>query len=187
MRAFLAIPLPDGARVALAALQRDLAGSGADVKWVEPENLHISLKFLDEITEAQRRQVEVVLRRVAGHEAPCRLGLNEIGAFPSVVAPRVVWVGLREGRDVVLRIAEAITQEGAAMALPREERLFAAHITIGRVRSLRRRDALAQRLRDTAWQPPATWEMTSLRLYQSDLSGSGPRYTVLAEVPLAGG
>ncbi len=187
MRAFLAIRLPDDARAALAALQRDLAESGADVKWVEPENLHISLKFLDEITEAQRRQMEVVLRRVAGGEAPCRLGLNEIGAFPSVAVPRVVWVGLGQGRDAVIRMAQRFEQEGQAIELRREERPFAAHVTIGRVRSPQRRDALAKRLHEATWQPSAPWTATSLRLYQSNLSGSGPRYTVLSEAPLTGG
>ncbi len=187
MRAFLAIPLPDDARAALTVLQRDLAGSGADVKWVEPDHLHVTVKFLDEISDQQRRDVEALLHRIAAHEAPCRLSLKEVGAFPSIVAPRVVWVGVDEGRDAVIRLAQRLEREGQAIGLRRQERPFAAHVTIGRVRSPRGQEALARRLRETAWQPPAAWPVTSLRLYQSDLSGSGPRYTVLAEVPLAGG
>lgn len=184
MRAFIGIALPDTVRSSLAGLQRQLGESGADVKWVEPENLHVTLKFLDEITDEQRRTVEESLTHVAEQERPFTLGLKPVGAFPSVHAPRVVWVGLEEGREPVVRIAERIEQECQAIRLPREERPFAAHVTLGRVRSPRRREALAQRFQTLAWEPPPTFRVAALTLYQSELSSSGPRYTALAAFPL---
>jgi len=185
MRAFIGIALPDAVRSSLVSLQRRLGESGADVKWVEPEHLHVTLKFLDEITDEQRRRIEELLVRVAGGEGSFALGLKPVGAFPSLRAPRVVWVGLEEGRQPVIRIAERIEQEGQAIGLRREERPFAAHVTLGRVRSPKRREALAQRFQILAWEPPPTFRVVALTLYQSELGSSGPRYTALAEMPLA--
>ena len=187
MRAFLAIALPEPVRRALAALQEDLARSRADVKWVEPDNLHVTLKFLGEITDEGRRRVEELVTRMAHQEAPFEAGLDHVGAFPSMMAPRVIWVAVEQGRESVIRLAEAVEREGAAIPLAKEDRPFAAHITLGRVRSPRNRQALVARLQEAVWQSPGPWRVISVRLYQSTLESGGPRYTVLAEVPLGMG
>src|SRR3989338_10233288 len=101
MRAFLAIELPEAVRARLAALQRDLASAKADVKWVDPNHLHVTMRFLGEIAEPQRQAVAVLIERVAGATAPMRLQLVELGAFPSPSAPRVLWVGIQEGREAL--------------------------------------------------------------------------------------
>src|SRR3989338_2120348 len=187
MRAFIGIALPDAVRSSLKHLQGQLRASGADVTWVEPDHLHVTLKFLDEITDDQRRMVEAMLGRVAEHERAFTLELEHAGAFPSIDAPRVLWVGLAQGKETVVRIAQAIEREGQAISLHSEERPFAAHVTLGRVRTSRNQAALTQRLRETDWQPPASWHVTALTLYHSVLSSAGPRYSVLAEIPLPGG
>ena len=184
MRAFLGIALPKSAQQSLAVLQGELATSRADVKWVEPATLHLTLKFLDEISDAQCHAIEVLLARIASREEPFSLRVEGVGAFPSVGAPRVIWVGLAEGKEIVARIAGAIEQEGDALALRREERPFAGHLTLGRVRSSRNRQALTQCLRATVWKSPPPWRVSTLTLYQSVLSPAGPSYAVLADVPL---
>ena len=184
MRAFIGITLPDSVRSSLASLQRYVGESSADVKWVEPDHLHVTLKFLDEITDEQRRHVEALLGRIASGQPPFLLAMDRVGAFPAVTAPRVLWVGLSEGKESVIRITESIEREGHAIPLPREERPFAAHVTLGRVRTPRNRQALTERLRGVVWQPPAPWHVTSVTLYQSVLGATGPRYSVLADIPL---
>jgi len=184
MRAFIGIGLPDAVKDALAALQQDLALARADVKWVTPDHLHVTLKFLDEITDAQRADVETLLTNVATSREPFVLQLKQVGAFPSLAAPRVVWVGLEQGRDEVRQIAEQIETGARDLSLRREERPFAAHLTLGRVRSPKNRQALARGLAQTTWEPPDAFRVTSLTLYRSELSLGGPRYTVLAESPL---
>ncbi len=184
MRAFIGIRLPDEIREALVRLQEELGASGADVKWVAPASLHVTLKFLDEITEAQRQAVEASLRRLAGTEPGFALGVAGVGAFPSMSAPRVVWVGLSEDREAVARIAQAIEREGTTIGLPREERPFSPHLTLGRVRSSRHLAALTQRLSASTWQPPPPWRVSLLTLYHSILGATGPTYTVLGEFPL---
>ena len=184
MRAFIALSLPHAIQDSLALLQQTLRGAGADVTWVAPRNLHVTMKFLGEITEEQRQRVEALLRRVASQEAPFLLGLEGVGAFPSMTAPRVLWAGLSAGKDAVLRLARAIEREGAAVPLPKDERPFAAHVTLGRVRSPAHRQALARLLKDPAWQPPQPFRVTTLTLYQSLLRSAGPTYTALADIPL---
>ena len=185
MRAFIGVGLSDDARTSLAQLQDTLSGSGADVKWVVPALLHVTLKFLDEITDAQRQPVEALLHRVAESEPMLTLGIVGVGAFPSVSAPRIVWVGLSEGGDRLARIAGMIEAEGRSLGLRREERPFTPHLTLGRVRSSRNLAALAQCLRAIEWPPPPPCPVSSLTLYQSVLEASGPAYTVLGEFPLA--
>ncbi|MBI3321626.1 MAG: RNA 2',3'-cyclic phosphodiesterase [Candidatus Omnitrophica bacterium] len=186
MRAFIGIALPDDIRGALAVLQQELAGAQADVRWVLASHLHVTLKFLGEMTDAQRQAVEALLERVAARESAFLLGLSGAGAFPSIQAPRVVWVGLSEGREAVARIGQAIEDEIRLIGLRREDRPLTPHLTLGRVRSSKRRSALTQRLQESAWEVPSPWRVTSLTLYQSVLGSAGPRYTVLAEVPLRG-
>ena len=186
MRAFIAIALPDAVRASLAALQQALARSRADVKWVEPEHLHVTMKFLGEITEEQRWAVEAMLQQITRAIQPFPLALRELGAFPSMRSPRVVWVGIEEGKEPLMRLAEGIEREGAAAALQKEERPFAAHVTLGRVRSPRSHQALVKALSDTDWPPPSPWSADHVTLYQSILSSSGPTYSVLADIPFAG-
>ena len=184
MRAFIAVPVPDEARAALAVLQQELAASRADVKWVEPSQLHLTLKFLGEISEAQRDALKTALAQIGQEEPAFAMRLEAVGAFPTVAAPRVVWVGVEEGREPLARIAARLNEEGARLGITPEARAFSAHLTLGRVRSPTRRAALVERLRAVYWEPSAPWRVTTLRLYQSVLSSSGPAYTVLSEVPL---
>jgi 2'-5' RNA ligase len=201
MRAFIALPLPAAVQGALHGLQRELAGTGADVKWVEPSQLHVTLKFLGQITEPQRQAVEAVVKKVAAEVLAYPAALGRVGAFPSMAAPRVVWVGLAEGAAQTAQLAELIEREAAAISLatenlpaPRKEqqdqlqparqagRPFSAHVTLGRVRSPRGRGALVRALRETRWSPPPGWTASSVVLYQSVLGSSGPTYSVLAEL-----
>ena len=186
MRVFVGIPLPNDVRASLHMLQRALIESGADVNWVAPEHLHVTLKFFGELSEAHVDAAKMWLARVAGRQLPFTMSLAEIGAFPSLDAPRVVWVGVAEGAEAAARLAGLIEQEGVALGLQKEERPFAAHVTLGRLRSPRHRQALVQRLRASSWQPPHPWQAASLTLYHSVLTPAGPHYTALADLPLTG-
>lgn len=185
MRAFLGMALPDEARRLLERLQRELAASGADVKWVDPHNLHVTLKFLGEISETQQEAVSRMVMTIAAATPSFLASLKEVGAFPTLESPRVIWVGMAEGADALTRMAEAIEREGTRLSLRAEERPFAAHLTLGRTRSARGLTRLVERLRAVSWDPPAPWPVTAVSFYRSDLSSAGPAYSVLAEYPLA--
>ena len=186
MRLFIAIPLPAAARRSLGALQAALAGAqpGPDVKWVEPDKLHLTLKFLGERPDPEVAAIRDALADAARASPRFRVALGPTGGFPSMAAPRVVWVGLAEGEGPVSALAGRIDAAGRRLGWPAEDRPFSAHLTIGRVRSPRGRAMLVRALREARWQPPAPWECGVVGLYRSQLSPSGPRYTALAELPL---
>ena len=185
MRAFIAITLPANVHESLGALQRELAASQADVKWVAPGQLHLTLKFLGEISEAERRAVEAILVRIAAWHGAFRLRLGGLGVFPGSGPPRVVWVGVSEGAEAVRGLAESIEQEGRAIPLRGEERPLTAHLTLGRVRSSKGRRELLERIRSARWTPPPPWLVTSVTFFESVLRPGGPQHTVLADVPIA--
>lgn len=181
MRAFFAVELPPVIQARMAEAQRMFAEAGADVKWVEPHNLHVTVRFLGEIDEPQRRTVEALAARVASRTAPLPLQVSQVGAFPSLRAPRVVWVGIEEGREPLVRMSEQLEEELVRAGFQQEERAFEAHATLGRVRSARRRTELVERLTQFAWpSAPEPFVADHLTLFHSVLSPSGPTYLPLA-------
>ena len=184
MRAFIAVVLPERVRRSLHALQERLAEHPADVTWVDPEHLHATLKFLGDIDDAQRTDLEGLLGRCAGEEPPFQARLGGLGGFPSIAAPRVIWVGFEEGREPLTRLAQRLEAGCARLGLREEERPFSAHLTLGRVRSPKGLGPLARALQTLEWPAPAPWTVERVTLYQSVLGGRGPRYTALGEFPL---
>ena len=183
MRAFLAVELPEDIRRALAQLQRRLAESHADVKWTEEANLHITMRFLGEISQEQREAVEQLVARLAQRHHGQPVSLSQLGAFPSVSAPRVIWVGVGEGKLWLHQVASQVEDGLGDLGFAKEERAWTAHVTLGRVRSPTRRADLAARLRPTIWEPSHAFRVTHLTLFQSTLTGSGPIYSALARAP----
>lgn len=185
MRAFIAVELPDEIRAALAALQRQVAETRADVKWTEEANLHVTMRFLGEITDLQRQGIEEKLRSVASHHDVTAVQLTSVWAFPSVTSPRVLWVGIGEGKEALTNMAEEIEQGVVALGLPNVDHPFAAHITLGRVRSPRYRVQLVTALQHPTWTPPPQFTATHLTLFQSTLTPSGPIYSLLSKFPFS--
>lgn len=187
MRAFIAVELPETMRKTLAALQAHLAQAKADVKWVEQGHLHVTMRFLGEITEEQRQAIEQLLSKIAASRPPIRAHLSQLGAFPSSGSPRVMWVGIGEGQEALGRIAGELESGLAALHLPTEDRAFVAHVTLGRTRSPKNLSQLATLLNETVWTPPEAFVITHLTFFQSTLSSSGPIYTILAKPPFSRG
>jgi 2'-5' RNA ligase len=183
MRAFIAIELPEAVQSELARLQGQLAKAEADVKWVEEDNLHVTMRFLGEIPEPQRQAIEQLLSRIASHTDRIPLSLSHVGAFPSLSAPRVIWVGIEQGSEALSQMAREIEEGLQTLDLPKEDRAFAAHVTVGRVRSFRNRAQLTSRLKEVVWEPPEPFVVAHLTFFQSALIGSGPIYTPIARLP----
>ena len=166
----------DEVRLAAAKLIETLRASGADVKWAEPENLHLTLMFFGATLPERLPQLEALMAQAAQRPA-FRISFNGLGAFPSWDEPRVVWVGVGEGSRELVSLAEAL---GVS-----EERPFSAHLTIGRVRSRRS----GEKLKAVAAQarfPELFQDVGSLVLYESRLTPQGPVYTIRGRTPLKG-
>jgi len=187
MRAFIAIELPKDIRDSLCLLQEAFKQTGSDVKWVEPQNIHLTLKFLGERDEKRIKQIEEVVEEVAKENRAFTMRINSIGAFPRLEAPRVIWVGLGKGEMETVKIAQELDEKIATLGIPKEERPFSSHITIGRVRSPAKREKLIQGLKvlsqETVWKNQE-FQAGKITLFKSTLSPKGPFYEVISEAPL---
>ena len=158
---------------------------GPRVSWVAPPNLHLTLKFLGELPPEALEQVKEALPEAVAGATPFSLHFYGLGAFPGMVRPRVLWVGVDEGGQAAqalqARVQAALTRRGFA----REERPFSAHLTLGRVREPRGLAQLQQAMARDARMDFGRLEVRALSLMRSDLSPAGSRYTELANFPLS--
>lgn len=188
MRTFIAIALPKNTRDSLAQLQEQLKKTGADVKWVEPENIHLTLKFLGEIDEQKLSRISEVIKDIAGNKKSFSVRISSLGAFPKISSPRVIWAGIeKEGNSEIKKIAEELEEKLVKLGIPKEERPFSSHITIGRTRSTLNRQNLIQELKimeDVSAAENLEFPVTKITLFLSTLNPSGPVYKVLKEADL---
>ena len=181
MRTFIAIELSHEFKQALADLQNALRRSDADVKWVEPDNIHLTLKFLGEVAEEFAGGVKGTLDTAVTGSTPFEMNLSGIGVFPKLTFPRIVWVGIDDGIEETRKIAEKLDEELFKLGFAKEEREFTAHLTIGRVRSAKNKQALKDAIESLSSQPSTinSQRVTAINLYQSTLTPQGPIYTCL--------
>jgi 2'-5' RNA ligase len=185
LRTFLAVDLGKTLRDRCVALQEGLARASADVKWVEPDNLHVTLLFLGEVED---REVPALCRAVAevcaDHE-PFPASIEGVGCFPNPRRPRVVWVGVGEGAQELVTLHDDLERPLLDLGCyRREERRYRPHITLGRVRGDRPAAQLAEALKKQAnWQAGVT-DVREVRVLSSELTPQGPIYTVLSRAPL---
>lgn len=184
LRVFIAVELPASIQQEVAALQASLRATGADVKWVEPQNLHLTLKFLGNVEETRIAPLIEALRAATLPHAPCTLHLEGIGAFPNIRSPRVIWVGVSQGQPPLTALAQAVEQACVGLGFPAQERPFSAHLTIGRIRSRDRLAHLIKQLQVAEFCASHPAPADHLTLFQSVLSPKGPTYTPLAKIPL---
>jgi 2'-5' RNA ligase len=183
MRLFVALNLPAVVRDRLAAAQDRLRQAQADVSWVRAENLHVTLKFLGETMERGLDRIRPALHEAARAGAPFPMEVSGVGSFGGRV-PRIVWVGVREGAESLVELAGRIETALGRVGFPKERRGFAAHLTLGRVRSPRNAEALLAALQALQAEPFGTVAATQFDLMRSELRPSGSVYTVLEQFPL---
>jgi RNA 2',3'-cyclic 3'-phosphodiesterase len=185
IRTFIAVDLIPVVRNRVVDLQHDLQEAGADVKWVEEENLHVSLLFLGEVDE---REVYKVCRAVAevcaGHDAFV-LRVEGVGCFPNPRRPRVAFAGITDGATELTALHAAL--EPPLMDLGcyrREERAFTPHVTLGRVRGERTSGELGPLLlRRRDWHG-GEQPVREVHVFSSELTPKGPVYAVLSRARL---
>jgi len=186
MRAFAAVNLDETLRKRLADVQRLLQESGADVRWTDWRGLHITLKFLGEVEESRIPEISGAIRGALAGCGPFRLRLQGAGSFPSRGAPRVIWVASAEGAKPLAEMAARVEDALEPLGFPREKRAFAAHITLGRVKSPRGRERLVEGVAALAGEEFGEMTVKRAALMESRLTPQGAIYSPVEEFPLAG-
>jgi 2'-5' RNA ligase len=185
MRTFIAIPLDDKTHNELAGLQAVLRSSAADVKWTQPSNIHLTLKFLGEIDDKKTKEISSALGLIAKTQKSFHLHLATIGAFPKPSFPRVIWVGIDEGANECMRLQALVEDSMERLGFAKEERTFSAHLTLGRVRSPKNKDRLIEIIeKEKGFCSSGKVLVGKIILFKSTLTSEGPIYTPLEEFPL---
>ena len=174
MRAFVAVSPPPEVREAVAERARGLRHEG-DVRWLPPENVHLTLKFLGKVTEEALAAVSAALDGVCRGHSPFEVGLAGFGAFPSRERAKVVWAAVGAGSAELESLAAEIESVLEPLGLSREQRPYLPHATVGRARG---RPA---RLPDTdVTGEPLSFPVRSVELVRSRILPSGAVYSVLS-------
>lgn len=186
MRAFIAIELPQNITNFLAEAQKALQKSQADVKWVARENLHLTLKFLNDISEEEENKIIDIIKTTAQQYAIFKTALQDLGAFPNEKNLRIIWAGLGN-QEQFRKIAKELEEKINKLGIPKEERSFKAHITIGRIKSNKNLSALSESLLENASlfkNSNNVFEIRKITLFKSTLLQDGPLYERLYEASL---
>jgi 2'-5' RNA ligase len=184
IRVFVAVDLPQDVRQALKTAQDELRAHRFEIRWVKPENIHLTLKFLGDTLPADLARIGPALRSAAAAAAPFALAARGAGVFPGIKAPRVVWAGLGNELPALFALQQSVAQVLAKAGFAPEARPFKAHLTLGRVKGrIRPAELLAALQALGQWTSPA-FRVESVTVFQSDLRPGGAVYTPLDVVPL---
>jgi RNA 2',3'-cyclic 3'-phosphodiesterase len=195
MRLFVALDIEDSVRQRIVQFMDELRELAPGAKWVNPESLHITLKFIGERPDSSIRDIESVLSLVRGAEQ-ISLAFRGTGFFPTAKAARVFWVGIHDEQEL-MRLAREVEQQLLKVGIPEEKRSFGPHLTLARAgggsgapgwRRGDKADHTFSRLQEKLAQAPApdfgTMTAREFFLYRSQLSSKGARYTRIARFEL---
>ncbi|MBI5055953.1 MAG: RNA 2',3'-cyclic phosphodiesterase [Nitrospirae bacterium] len=183
MRSFIAIELSEAAIAALSGLQHELKKSGADVRWVRTEGIHLTLRFLGNIEDKDADKIVKIIEGTCKKYTAFNLELRGAGVFPNMKSPRVLWVGVT-GNGAFIKLQQEIEDGMASLGFEKEDRRFTPHLTLGRFRSMSGKDALLNAIESHKESRLGVIEVRAVYLMRSDLSPAGAKYTRVAEIPL---
>jgi RNA 2',3'-cyclic 3'-phosphodiesterase len=188
IRAFVAVELPDEVRKGLVGLTDQLKKDDHRfVKWVAPEGIHLTLKFLGNVPSEQVPEISGALKEAAGGVPPFQLNIAGLGVFPGLKQVRVFWVGIRGEVDTLSRLQENIDSALAPLRFAREERRFVPHLTLARIRqdaSPSQRRSFGELIDSVVFADEYQIEVTAVSLMRSQLTTAGAVYTRLSTAAL---
>lgn len=179
MRTFIAVEIPEKQRKAIWDLITEQKKKNLPIKWVEFENLHITLKFIGEIDEKKLERILPQLSTISGRTKSFKISLESLGCFPGIRNPRVLWIGVNQGGDELIKLATEIENELYKIGIKKEEKKFHPHLTIGRIKSPCKVDDILNQTMKTD-----IFEVKEFILFKSTLQPSGPVYEKLKIFPL---
>lgn len=188
-RTFIAIELDPHLKAKLAELQEQLRSrlSPSTIRWVQPDSIHLTLKFLGDTPTDKIEGIQAALARAAAQVTPFFITAGELGCFPNPRQPRVVWVGLQEPTGKLARLQRAVEEFVAPLGFPTERRPFSPHLTLGRVQRHASRSEVRQIGEVVSASAVGVLDemtVTAVSYIKSDLRPSGAVYTTLFRADL---
>lgn len=184
VRSFIAVNLNPEIKEYLTSLQANLNIPETKIKWVEKNNLHLTMKFLGYISLEQTELIKSILKEITSRYSPFIIKLSSnMGIFPTYKMPRIIWVGIEEDISELKELYNYIENNLSNKGFPREDKDFSGHITIGRVKFIRDKTGFIQILKRIEVNN-FTQEVGSIDLMESKLTPNGPIYNVADKFPL---
>jgi RNA 2',3'-cyclic 3'-phosphodiesterase len=182
LRCFIAIEIPASIKKDISGIVSTLKISGADVKWLADENIHLTLQFLGPTDDSVIPDIKEALVKILSPYPPFYITISQVGSFPGEKRPRILWVGI-EGSEDLIRLQKDIAKEMEKFGYPPEERRFTPHVTIGRVRTNKNIPELIKRLEEIRTVSFPGFEAKEIVLMKSELNPAGAKYYSLAKIP----
>lgn len=180
IRSFIAFEIDDEEILnRFASVQENLVSTGADLKPVKPQNIHITMRFLGDVFPPMVEKIHSQMESLVF--SPFNVEIKQVGAFPHVKHPRIIWVGIQEGSKELGEIFDQLELNLFSLGFEKSSRRFSPHITIARVRTSRNREELTRRLQKVADFEFGVIKADCLKLKKSVLTPKGPIYSTLKE------
>ncbi len=183
LRAFIAFPLPGHMISRIVGIQEELATLGITAKWVKPENIHLTVKFLGDMEPALVPDVGRAVERAADGMQPLKPAAKGIGVFPNLRRPNVIWIGLGGELRPLSEFHARLETGLRALGFPPEKRIFSPHLTIGRFKKRINLKTLAGVVERFETYGPEGFAADRIILYRSRLLKTGPVYSELFSCP----
>jgi 2'-5' RNA ligase len=187
IRSFIAIEIPEDIQDAMGRIQERLRSADVNVRWTQPHSIHLTVKFLGDVPDADIPKVCEVMKSVSSLRRPFELTACGLGSFPAKGAPRIIWVGFSGELDALAKLVDDM-ERGIAdgLGIPPENRAFHPHLTLGRVKSSRDAERLRKLMDQCDPAELGTFTAEGVTLFMSKLSRDGSIYTPMAETRFEG-
>ena len=184
IRTFIAIEIPGNIISKIRELQKNLKVYGFKIRWVRPENIHLTLKFLGNIEAGDVDKINNAISNTVAGVVPISLAAKGIGVFPGIRRPRVLWIGLTGQLEPLMSLQKKLDENLRAIGFPKEKRPFKGHLTLGRIKTKIDARRFGDALMASRNFESETFTADRIILYKSELKPSGAVYTKLAEASL---
>lgn len=188
IRSFVAIELPNELKTGLAQLQAQLkVGEQPWVKWVDPNSIHLTLKFLGNISISKTGEITKLIEEATQGIPHFHLEVKGLGTFPNFKRPQVAWVGMEGEVDRLVQLQQRLDSNLASLGFAVEKRSFTPHLTLARLRngtSPEDRQKFGQLIAHTEFEPACTVWVESISLMKSQLTREGAIYSRVSSVEL---
>jgi 2'-5' RNA ligase len=176
-RAFIAVDLPATVRLFLAEVQQILESYGLPVKWVRPQNIHLTLKFLGDIDADQTAGIVAAMAAAVKGCPGVLLTAKNIGAFPDLKRARVVWAGVNGQLEILQNLQHVLDDHLAELGFAKDPRAFRAHLTLGRAKGKIVSDRMKTAINELSGRESEAFEVDRIVLFKSELRPTGAVYT----------